>query len=340
MSAALVCNLDCELSWAGGGTLKAPVLQAVSRAATLAAVLGEAGDRLWTPAPVDRAGLADLITERVELISGPVPAGPGLAWGRTEAVQHVLPPPRRGGGAWAAPASPDSAAAANDKRLAHRVAARLEAALPGAAIVDSGDDLERHIAAMSGDPRWVLKAPWSASGRGRIIRRGLPDQAARARIERLLAAGGSAVFEPYVRRVSDFGVCASVDAGQVTILGVHEIFTDPTGVFHGIRTEAQLPDNETQALGRACVATGAAIAEVGYHGPFGIDGFRWLDDSGASHLAPLSEINARLTFGFIARAWAEHFARPIALRFGGSPPKDAVTLIAGTEHDRCGAWIE
>ena len=55
--------------------------------------------------------------------------------------------------------------------------------------------------------------------------------------------------------------------------------------------------------GRATVAT--ILRDHGYRGPFGIDGFRWRDADGHLAVQPLCEINARLTFGHVARRFAE-----------------------------------
>ena len=49
-------------------------------------------------------------------------------------------------------------------------------------------------------------------------------------------------------------------------------------------------------LEEAAARAGEALARAGYHGPFGIDAFRYRSAPGApERLNPLSEINARFT---------------------------------------------
>jgi hypothetical protein len=52
-------------------------------------------------------------------------------------------------------------------------------------------------------------------------------------------------------------------------------------------------------------AAGDALRAAGYRGPFSIDAYLWRDADGVLRLQRLSEINARLTFGLVARAAAE-----------------------------------
>ena len=52
---------------------------------------------------------------------------------------------------------------------------------------------------------------------------------------------------------------------------------------------------DDDALAGALEVAGRALADAGYHGPFGIDAFRYRDGAGATRLNPLGELNARFT---------------------------------------------
>jgi len=209
------------------------------------------------------------------------------------------------------------AKAANDRRLAQRVCA-----LPGARVATTLDEL----AAMPAP--WVAKAPWTAAGRDRV--RGPLDAETARYAARLLARHGALVVEPWCDRVLDFGVCATVDAGGVTAQAPHGLLVDARGGFLGIDLgEPALTTAERDRVEAAVHAAGAALAATGYHGPFAIDGFVW----GDRQLHPVCEINARYTFGWVARALG-------ARRLGfGAPPPGATVLVRPTDVDPTCAWL-
>ena len=87
------------------------------------------------------------------------------------------------------------------------------------------------------------------------------------------------------------------------------------------------------------------LRNIGYNGPVTVDSFRFRTPDGTIKLHPLGEINARLSFGFVARALLERLA-PIfpelehdlvttALRFGSKPawqdPTRTIPLVYSTE---------
>jgi hypothetical protein len=134
----------------------------------------------------------------------------------------------------------------------------------------------------------------------------------RVRTRRLLERYGELVIEGWMPRVADYGVAGVIgeDASGIRIFPPHQLHSDATGVFRGIRID----DRETvdklgadfhQALQRTAQSVALALLERGYRGPFGIDAFVYTDASGAKRLQSLCEINARLCFGLVARAQAE-----------------------------------
>jgi len=285
-----------------------------------------------------------------------------LAWGETSGVQALRErwgaggaraegPPRRdlpgvAGLLWALPrAVPEVAARANDRSFALEIARREGWALPGACLVGSVEELERRVPLLARQARpatatgaWVAKAPLAASGRHRLIGRS-PEDVSRPEIRRhaegLLRRFGGLVLEPWLPRLADFGATALVRSdGGVEVVSVHRLEVDRRGAFTGLELgpdggapEAMAPAERT-ALARAVEVVGRALADLGYRGPFGVDSFRWRDAAGEVRFHPLCEINARMTFGLVARALAERVlgagetpdGRSVALRFGRSIP--------------------
>jgi hypothetical protein len=284
-------------------------------AALVAAVApadADADVEVWAPAAIDAARLR---------------AVPG--W-RPPAMRAGTPP--QADAAWADPA----AKAVNDRRLALAVAAARGAALPGAKTIAAADEID-----LPGP--WVCKAPWTSAGRDRCRGEGPPTTEQRTRLGRLLAAYGELVLEPWCDRIADLGVCARVAAGgAVEVQPPHSLLVDPRGGFLGIDLAAPaLTPAETAQLADLVTAAGAALAARGYAGPFAVDAFAYRDRGPASaadparRFHPLCEINARLTFGWIARALA---ARLGTTRLGfGRPPDGALVLISDT-GDGITAW--
>jgi hypothetical protein len=216
---------------------------------------------------------------------------------------------------------------ANDRRLALAVGA-----LPGARAITSIDEL-----ALAGP--WVAKVPWTAAGRDRARGEGPPSPELRTRLSRLLAAAGALVVEPWCARILDVGTCATVDAsGAVTAEPPHGLLVDARGNFLGIDlAPPPLAPAERALLDERVAAAGAAIARTGYTGPFAVDAFAYVDGAGARRFHAPCEINARTTFGWIARAYGKRLG---ATRLGlaGEPPPGARVLIAPAA-DGVTAWI-
>ena len=267
----------------------------LARISAVGTLMSAFGDEIWTPAAVDPARLA----MRVTVHTG-TPATPDVRWAQP------------------------SAKAANDRRLALGVCA-----LPGARVVTTVAELDG-LDAPAG--AWIAKAVWTAAGRDRV--RGPLDAETRRYAAKLLVRFGALVVEPWCERVLDFGVCATVDAGKVTAHAPHGLLVDARGGFAGIDLAAPaLTTAERDRVEATVHAAGAAIAAVGYSGPFAIDGFVFASDRGDRQLHPLCEINARHTFGWIARALGVQ-------RLGFGPaPAEATVLVRPTTEDPTCAWV-
>ncbi len=285
----IVANLGWEEELAGGTrpgerALSRRARSVVASAAGRLRLLARDGDRLWVP---DAEGSEEVVPEpvpglrlpRVRLETGRVsaiaPATEVLAWGESPAVAALRRGSRPSGGTsanhgplhealWSLPpAPPEVAAACHHRAFALAASEALQEArpreegwaLPGARMVASVGELERHLAAggaAAGGGRWVVKSPWSAAGRGRHLGTGpgdLREPVVRRRVERLLERHGSLLFEPWVERLADFGAAALVTPVGLRWVGVHGQEVDGRGVFAAIRLGPELPSRRAPAPG-------------------------------------------------------------------------------------------
>jgi hypothetical protein len=192
-------------------------------------------------------------------------------------------------------------------------------ALPGACAVRDLGQLEQHLAAggaEAGHERaWVVKAPLSAAGRERVRHRGDEiGRGERVRLERLLGRFDELLFEPWVDRIDDLACGGLVHPGGVRLFPPHRLDNDPRGVFRAAIIDdagSTGPAGEHRdSVREAAAAAGEALAAAGYQGPYSVDAYTWRDPAGAVHLQRMSEINARLSFGLLARLAAEDAGCP------------------------------
>jgi hypothetical protein len=324
MRRLILGNLLFEEDLARRSTPPRTVLDTAARAATLLRAFAREGDRLWTPAPVDPESLSDLPGLPSPLLeSGPLdelsPADEVLAWAETPVAAALRSRAREPGPLdgplhdllWRLPVpSPAAVAAANHRAFCLQIATHLGCVLPGARMVDSLTDLDRLLAARDAPPAWVVKAPLSASGRSRHINRNVPplqDPRARRTVERLFERHGPLLFEPWMDRVDDFGVSVLLTPAETRTLSFHRQLVDRKGQFAGIELPARfekidLPQEERERLEEVIEGASRSLRRAGYVGPFGLDLWRYRRPDGSVVLHPLGEINARMTFGLVARA--------------------------------------
>jgi hypothetical protein len=72
------------------------------------------------------------------------------------------------------------------------------------------------------------------------------------------------------------------------------------GIWRGTRPprEGELDDDVRSCALSEAERVGGGLAEAGYFGPFGVDGFVYLDAGSEERFQPRSEINARYTMGW------------------------------------------
>jgi hypothetical protein len=283
------------------------VLRATSRMAALLRVFARQGDLLWTPEDGPLGALA--------------PTPELLAWCETPDTVRLRAQPRDPIFSWDAPlrelvwrlpVAPPAVVAAVHHRAFHlRVAAELSCALPGARMVESYADLGSDLDRLP--PAWVLKAPFSAAGRDRYLKRaGEPFSAPQARrtVEHLFERHGPLLLEPWMERIADYGCAALLTAAELRIVGLHRQRVDGKGQFAGIELDADLPDRDRGRFLDVVAGVASALRQEGYAGPFGVDAWTYRQPDGKAAFHPLGEINARMTFGLVAWAGRSLDIRP------------------------------
>lgn len=157
---------------------------------------------------------------------------------------------------------------------------------------------------------WVLKRPFSTSGKGRIRLRLPIDLPSEKWIDKALKTGPLLV-EPWHERVADFSMQLEIKPNRVQLLGKGRFWTGPTGSYLGApldrwtvgfstETIRELQSqNVGKLLDKAALQVGNAAKEMGYFGPLGIDAMV-VRLNGKLRLQPILEINPRYTMGRLA----------------------------------------
>jgi hypothetical protein len=172
--------------------------------------------------------------------------------------------------------------------------------------------LERHLQQPSPTTRYVIKRAFAFAGREqRRVRNGVLDESTRGFCLRSLARGEGLQVEPWVERLGDFGKHGYLtQAGALLMGATREQRCDSMGRFLGMSmAPAQLSEAEDQLMVTELAKTAAALNAASYFGPFGIDGFRYLQPDGRIGFNPRCEINARLTMGYPRALLLEGLAR-------------------------------
>lgn len=370
-------NFESTLGSRGRDTLPTQVELRISLLATLMRVFGESTDRLWTSAPVDASCLLTVPNlPHPKLESGALSelddAVAVLPWAVTNEVEQLRrhtkltraqPPADEisiAARLWSCP-STDAAIAStvNDREFCHELATAEDLTLSGALILSSVSELERHLAAggarMSPQERWVLKARFSAAGRERVLGQGRLTEELRRRVASLFRRHDRLLFEPWLSRELDVGTAAIHDGETCHVVGAHLQHMDGYGRIQSIEvgraaTESLTPA-ENEEIQRVTKVVGERLAACGYRGAFGIDAWRYRDANDEFHFHPLGEINARLTFGFVAHALVERLHESLGVNSDTtlvlhlterdiSPTAHEIPLVLSTSEGRSVASLE
>ncbi|MEM1179889.1 MAG: hypothetical protein AAGM22_16190 [Acidobacteriota bacterium] len=311
-----VANLDAEEAWRPGPrrALKRRVLDRIAAFGALLSTRTGPGDALWLPAPVDR-GRLPLLDPGAELLTAP-PAEVLRRHRDFEVRPWAEAPP------WVAGRRADAAARANDRRFALELARKLGVDDPRASVIKDPADLRRWLDRWPELKSWVLKAPFSASGRDRVVHAPpdpLDDPAPsppNRSIDTLFHRHGELLVEPWHDRRLDLGVLFHTDAPDRPT--IHRQRIGPGGAVEAIELTPEPVTPDPSPVFDIVEPVARALRESGYSGPAGIDA--WLHvDGGDSRWHALGEINARLSIGWLARGAADRAfgdRRHVVLRVG------------------------
>ena len=377
----VVANLDFEESLAGNAP--GPKRRMTARAERSARMLGTVlrvfatgSDRLWLPGGVGEGrvpsipGIPSPMFETGSLRTLQ-PAEDWLAWGETEEIASLrardLPRAHQGAVAeeiplwarvWSYPRAIPPVARHVHQRSTHvKIADELGLDFPGRRVVSSLHELNNHLAdgaaRLSPTNEWILKPMFSAAGRHWIrgVGRAVERQSKLA-AEKQFSEGRSMLFEPLLDRVRDLGVSFVITDEGPQWVGFHELEVSSAGKFRGVRIPVRESSEDPfpTKVRNASLRVAEKLHAVGYRGPAGVDAWQGKTRDGAVFDQLLGEINARLTFGWLAHAWRSRLAEvkaiepdtPLDLRTSSEmgPPRSAIVLVEPGELDKLSAWID
>ncbi len=196
------------------------------------------------------------------------------------------------------------------QQVNHRAfAAGLGQQLPGAAFVQSMQELDSLLAAAPARSQWLLKRPFGFSGRGRKRVETKLQTKERVWAEASMHQYGLGLqVEPWLDIEEEFAMHGWLTLDGELLLG------QVTGQQCGNKGEwlatvpAKLPSKEEAMLREAGQTVGHALQAAAYHGPFNVDAYRYRNSTGALAFQACAEVNARLSMGYalgMAGSWPE-----------------------------------
>lgn len=177
---------------------------------------------------------------------------------------------------------------------------------------------------------WMLKSPWSSSGRGVFDLSRVATDTARRYAANIIHAQGSAMLEVRLAPVTDFACLYHMTQEGASFAGL-SVFTT-----HGANYAGNICDSQEALAARIGVANlpqvidavGRALTTLlsGYQGPVGVDMFTYYAGNQLV-INPCVEINLRMTMGFVALNVYHKFGRGIYSVAPGAPPAGSLQLI-------------
>jgi hypothetical protein len=175
-------------------------------------------------------------------------------------------------------------------------------------------DLEGLLQQIQQPGCWVVKRPFSTSGRGRLRLEGTPSSQEESWLKKGLQQG-RLIVEPWAKRVVDWSI--QVDVGpRPKLLGITRFWTHTNGNYSGALigkwTEGisktllrGIHEHKMPSLLQEAALHAAKEAHLlGYSGPMGVDSMVVQTEEGL-RLEAILEINPRFTMGRIALALAK-----------------------------------
>jgi len=230
---------------------------------------------------------------------------PLIAWGNTQHMEMLA----KSNGLLCQSASIEDIARLNDKTTSHLWEKELDCALPYSKLVSNLDELLEAIQECPFD--WLAKHPQGVSGRERIMGEvGQLHPRHNRWLEKRFKEGWSLVFEPLVDDLHEYSVQYVLQppregeprSSRIQFVGSCELFADRGGVFRGHKVVPGFSAPKEILEVTQCAVE--KIAETSYFGPVGFDTFTGSLGT-ESVLRPITEINTRYTFGYMALALSD-----------------------------------
>ena len=183
-------------------------------------------------------------------------------------------------------------------------------------VISSLEELAPLLASVNSEAnyKYVVKAPWSSSGRGvRYVDIHTADYEQTnitGWIRNVIKAQGAVTVEPFYRKVKDFGLEFTIDKEGVVEYKGLSLFETVNGQYVGNILDSE--DNKLEMLSRyvSVELLGKIISRLQsvvssklkgvYHGPFGVDMMVVSNEAGYGFRVAFAELNLRRTMGHVA----------------------------------------
>lgn len=229
-----------------------------------------------------------------------ITAGEFVPWGWTESMVQLAA--ERG---WSCSVPPlRIVRQINSRRFRFELETEFGVSLPGAAIIDSVEFLQRLVAEYGDAPfGWILKSNYGMAGRESVRGRGpVLSESLLRWAQKQIAQVGCVVLEPVLDSLAEAGVQIEIPAhGAPRLIGVTPLLVDRSGTYRGSRFG--WPDADVvpwQPAIDVALRVAGRVQQLGYFGPLGIDAMSFRTAEGERRLRPLQDLNARFTMGRLA----------------------------------------
>lgn len=315
MKHLFVFNPDCELAIANGGkfyTAPANIVQMTKDLAFLPAFLGGSGDYVLMKDLPDKEFLmsvAEPLNVQVRAVIEKeimnLDGLQGAPWGNSPKMCHWLA--QKGLGEEWKPERKEwysRKVAREGLKLLLQVLHFVEAdTLP--VICNSLEEIEQRV--QDGD--YLVKAPWSSSGKGILMLHGQLQAKEKEWLRGMMRRQGYLMLEKKLNKVQDFAMEFYAGESGIEFLGWSVFTTGEHGEYHGnyigsqenieILLKEQLGSHIVNEIKQALPVMLEGLLPL-YRGYLGIDMLIYQDDNGELRVQPCIEINLRYNMGIVA----------------------------------------
>lgn len=231
--------------------------------------------------------------------------------------------------------------ALSHRRTAAEAAAKLSQRLdfaiaPPALEIDKPELIESFIAANPAGA--VFKQPWSSSGRGIVTVTAADAPKKIGSLNGMLRRQGTLTAEPFLKKTADFAMLFTMAHGKCVFDGYSLFTASSAGAYQGNilasqteihkRLSAKCPAEQLDAVRETLPSVLEELA-ADYNGPLGVD-MMTVDANGFA-LAPVVEINFRMTMGHLCRLfYAKHVVDGATGTFSVHPAQGSTGIFEPT----------